>query len=201
MFSFKKKNRIKLNKDIRALHSNSGSTLVEMIVTFAILAIFMVAATGIIVSVTSIYYHVKGEMYANQVSELIMTKVTGEIEGAKVYDEAGGSHNAENPYLFSYKTTALDSSGAITYGSSKDWSSATPSYGTKVNMIDLYDKTDTHVAIYRKENNVIIHYFEFTDSEGTKVDPVDWRFDTKAFMGFEVTNLEFTQLVLMIQLP
>lgn len=79
MISFFRK---KVNK-ARAKSRNLGMTMVEMIVSFALLSIIVAASTVIISNVTVLYYKVKGENYARQVSNIVMTKITSEIAGAK----------------------------------------------------------------------------------------------------------------------
>ena len=46
-----------------ALFNNQGTTLVEMLVCFVLLAIFLVAAFSIITHIASLYFQVKGETY------------------------------------------------------------------------------------------------------------------------------------------
>ena len=79
MISFFRK---KVNK-IRSKSRNLGMTMVEMIVSFALLSILVTASTVIISNVTTLYYRVRGENYARQVSNILMTKITSEIAGAK----------------------------------------------------------------------------------------------------------------------
>ena len=79
MISFFRK---KVNK-IRSKSRNLGMTMVEMIVSFALLSILVTASTVIISNVTTLYYRVRGENYARQVSSILMTKITSEIAGAK----------------------------------------------------------------------------------------------------------------------
>ena len=66
--------RAKLNKD------NRGTTLVELVVTFALLGIFMVSATFIIVYTSQLYYNTKGATNGLEVSNMIAEKVVGQIE-------------------------------------------------------------------------------------------------------------------------
>ena len=61
MISFFRK---KVNK-ARAKSRNLGMTMVEMIVSFALLSIIVAASTVIISNVTVLYYKVKGENCIN----------------------------------------------------------------------------------------------------------------------------------------
>ena len=65
-------------------NTNKGTTLVEMIVCFALMAIFVSAAAAIIASVTNMYYQIKGETYGRQISDIVIQRIVGEVEGAKI---------------------------------------------------------------------------------------------------------------------
>lgn len=70
------------NKTSENRIKNRGTTLVEMITTFALISLFMVAATKVISNVVSVYYSAKSISTTLQVSDIIATKIKGEIEGA-----------------------------------------------------------------------------------------------------------------------
>ena len=72
----------RIGRKQRQLNKDTGFTLVELIVCFALLGIFMVCAMLIISSVMGIYYHAKGVDTGRQVADMVATKVVGEIEGA-----------------------------------------------------------------------------------------------------------------------
>ena len=81
--------------------TNKGTTLIEMVMCFALMAIFISAAAAIIASVTNLYYQVKGETYGRQVSDIIMQRVVAEVEGAKYTN----GNNSENPSVSGDKKT------------------------------------------------------------------------------------------------
>ena len=62
---------------------NRGTTLVEMITTFALISLFMVAATKVISNVVSVYYSAKSISTTLQVSDIIATKIKGDETMAK----------------------------------------------------------------------------------------------------------------------
>lgn len=73
----------KIIRKIKLLHiDNKGTTLVEMIVCFLMLAIFTVAASALVTTMTSMYYQVKGETYGKQVADIVTEKIESEVEGA-----------------------------------------------------------------------------------------------------------------------
>ena len=75
------------DRKIHCKKDNQGSTLVEMIVCFALLGIFMACAAALITSITSIYYTIKGEIYSREVSDIVMTKIVSEIDGAMYFEK------------------------------------------------------------------------------------------------------------------
>lgn len=85
-----------INKLIRC-KNNAGTTLIEMIVCFALLGIFMAAAATFISTITKLFYEIKGQTYAREVSDIVIQKVVSEIDGAKYY----GTDSPDNPDIAS----------------------------------------------------------------------------------------------------
>lgn len=139
--------------------------MTEMIVTFALLALFMVAATRIISYTIGIYYAVSGNSYGLQVSNMISNKIVGQIEGASA---------AANP------TVVSDSSG--------------------IDRISFVDGTGSNITISASPQvqadgtqegmYINIHYDEVTEGS-IPYEAVNWRFDAKAYMGYNVKSLRF----------
>lgn len=69
--------RLKLQND------NKGMTLAELIITFALMGIFLTAVVSVISSSVIIHSELTGTMYAQSVGEILLDKVTGELAGAK----------------------------------------------------------------------------------------------------------------------
>ena len=68
---------------------NKGMTLAELIITFALVGIFLTAVVGVISSSMIVHSELTGAMYAQSVGEILLDKVTGELAMAKpVGDEA-----------------------------------------------------------------------------------------------------------------
>ena len=151
---------------------NRGSTLVEMIVCFALIGIFMTASTVVITSVTSLYYDVKGETYARQVSDIVLRKIAGEIEGARVY--------ASDP--FSWPIIYRSPEGVVRGDRSGE-------------TIELYDRTDTLVQLYAEDGLFKIRYLpinpDLNVSDPEHYDKTIWTFDEKMYQGFMVKSLRF----------
>lgn len=62
---------------------NRGVTLTEMIVTFALIGIFMAAAVSVISSAVITHSELTASMYAQSVGEMLLDKVTGELAAAR----------------------------------------------------------------------------------------------------------------------
>ena len=163
--------RIKRGKMHNALNNSRGMTLVEMIVCFALLGIFLIAACAFISTITNIFYQVKGETYSRQVSDIILGKIESELDGAE-YD-AG----VANPKFGTEEVTV----GAGT---------------VNVDYIELFDKTDTHVAISHdpKKKALKIHYYpiEYVDPAKASLNRVetDWYFDESVYNGFKIEDMK-----------
>lgn len=140
-------------------------TLTEMIVTFVLIALFMVAATRIISYVIGIYYAASGNTYGLQVSNMISNKVVGQIEGASPAAEPAVTSDG----------SGIDELKFIDATGSNITITASPQM--------LPDGSEGSVYLS-------IHYDAVTDGS-IKYDAVDWRFDPKAYMGYVVKNLRF----------
>ena len=140
--------------------NNAGLTLTEMIVTFALLAIFMVAATRVISYVIGIYYAASGNSYGLQVSNMVAGQIIGQME------KAG---NAQIP-----KITA--GAGGI------DSISLTDDTGSQITITAAGqpDASKTPQGMY-----MVMHYGEVTEGS-IQYEAVDFRLDAKAYMGYVV---------------
>jgi len=68
-------------------NDNAGITLAELVVTFALMGIFLAAAAAVISSSIMVHAQLSGTMYASTVSETLLDKVTGELAGARAEEE------------------------------------------------------------------------------------------------------------------
>jgi prepilin-type N-terminal cleavage/methylation domain-containing protein len=159
----------------RKKQNNRGVTLVELMVSFALISIFMVAATMLITSISNIYYQVKGVSYGLQVSNIIQGKIVGELEGA-----INGDITSQEFF---------DASGEGVNGAmliSSDCIEFTNAAGSHVNL-GLYNKDGS--------NYLALHYYAVpsgTDG-GNLYEAVDWTFDKETYMGYSITKLKFSR--------
>lgn len=156
--------------------NNRGTTLVELIVSFALISLFMVAATKIISNVINVYYSAKSISNTIQVSDIIATKIKGEIEGAMttnlIHKDAEGNENVL-PYAVII---------------SRD------SNGNDNGRIEFYNHTGTQVYIEEKNGYFVMHYYAVNDAgDGHEIAAEDWMFDEKAYMGYQIKQLQFEQ--------
>ncbi|MBQ8923962.1 MAG: prepilin-type N-terminal cleavage/methylation domain-containing protein [Lachnospiraceae bacterium] len=152
--------------------NNNGMTLIELIVTFALLGLFMVAAGKVIADTVNVYYKAKSIQTGMQVSSIISTKITGEIEGALV------------------DGTVNNDSGMSMYISDSG------------HRIELNDNAGSHIYITNDVKTgedggyMLIYYYPIAE-EGediSKAEGSNWTFDKKAYMGYKIKELKFEKL-------
>ena len=150
------------------LKDNHGTTFVEMIVCFALLAIFMVCAATIISSITMMYYNIKGEIYSRQVSDIVLEKISSEIDGAQYSD----NNISEAPDIENHNKITLydktDTKVSLYNGSGED--------SDKGLIIDYHE-------IKYVENGV--------ENPNLSRDNSKWFFEKSLYNGFELKDLKF----------
>ncbi len=156
----------KMNRSGYGKKRNSGTTLVEMIVSFALLSIFLASAAAIISLIANQYYHIKGETYSKQVADIVMQKVASEIAGAK-YEKAPEEGTAE--------------------------SKINPSVTSDFKRITLSDRTDTRLTLRAEDGKLLAEYEGFTDAENEANSraATTWRFDDGVYNGYTISELYF----------
>lgn len=180
------KNRIK-----QSLKSKQGMTLVELVVTFALLALFATSTCMMLSTAIRVYHQIRGLNNARQVCDTLMDKITGQIEGAQVGVPTGETAGQK-------KTLKIYKDGSV---------------------IELYDRTGSHIAITTTDhydgiqgvevpgkynpdvdqNQMVIYYYPVLSQSGsaseenrqTRYAAVDWLYDKAAYMGFEIKSLKF----------
>lgn len=176
----------KLKRLFQKFHSkNQGLTLVEMIVTFMLIGLFMIAASKVIANTVSVYYEAKGTANGMQVSAIIASKIRGEIEGARdaaitteVKNGDGTTGEVTQPYVMRLSTDT-------TLGGQNETSG--------YNKIEFTDAQGSHVYIgVNEEGYLVVHYYPVVVASG-EVKSTDWGFDQKTYMGYSIKELKFTQ--------
>lgn len=136
--------------------------MIEMVVCFALLGIFMAAAAVMISNVTSIHYEIKGELLSREVSDILMEKMVSEIDGATYY----GIGNDGNPKI-------LNSNSEI---------ELTDKTGTRVTL----KMSDSQLVVHYHEIEID---GSADDPKSRKAS--DWKFDKNLYKGFYLTGLSF----------
>lgn len=164
-----KKTKKKLN--------NRGMTLVEMIVSFALISIFMVAATMVLSFTMNVYYDVKGTQMGYQVSDILLTKIAGQIEGAQNVNISSREY--------------MDASGKPLIGNvivASDAVELRNSQGSQIKLCVDGTGNKAYLALHYYE---VTEYDEDTDTEQQLYKAVDWEYDDAMYMGYYVTDLKF----------
>ena len=157
--------------------NNAGLTLVEMIVTFALLGLFMVAACRVIAYTVNIYFAAKGIDNSLVVADLIADKTEGLVG------------------------TMTDSDTLDYYTINNDHSTV-PAKGDMLPCIKdekLYFVNDTNcpVCVWEEDGELRVIYYNRiteTDIHGNEVvryDKIPWSFDKKAYMGYSIKEGSF----------
>lgn len=154
-------NRLKKSKIGR---NNAGSTLVEMIVCFALLGIFMACAATLIAVIANIYYDVKGETFERQVSDIVMGKIESEVDGALYFDGVP----KDNP--------SIKNNNSITLFD-KTYTQVTLTCSGDKKLQVNYSKID-----YAKDGVV---------DQTKSLSATTWQFDDSVYKGFMIEELYF----------
>lgn len=67
----------------KKLQNKKGFTLIELIVTFVLIGIFMVSATAVMSSFMHVFARVKSISSAQNVADVLLTKAAGELSGGQ----------------------------------------------------------------------------------------------------------------------
>lgn len=145
-----------------------GMTLIELMVSFALLGIFFVAATTMISTVVRIHYDVRGRQYGIQVCTMIADKIAEELEGAQ------STASGEAAVVINRDGTAVEL---------KDRSGSRVSIGTTEGETKFFQ---LHYA--EADNAAVSGSGEEIDS----YDSLDWLFDEKSYMGYGIKSLVFS---------
>lgn len=161
---FLRKRKLNTNKN-----KNKGMTLVEMIVCFALLSIFVTVSTLVISNVITLYYRVRGESYARQVGDIVAKKITSELSGAEYANDS-----SIDPIIEKKNPNDETVDG---------------------NVITVVDSTDTKISMYAQDGILKIYYHKITDENDSdnNREPVIWTFDKKMYNGYQIDSLDFAQ--------
>jgi len=155
----------------KLLRAKKGATLVELVVTFALLAIFLTGVAVIFSACLGMYDTAKMKANARSVTQTLLDKVSGEISGAQ-----GGSGDTYTMTI--QKHTGQNASGnVLPYEDSA--------------CIAFCGKTNSQVYIaVSSDKHLLIHYRPVTDRV-QNWEAVDWTFDDAVYRNFIIDSLSF----------
>lgn len=171
----------------------NGTTLVELIVTFALLGLFMTAATTMLTSSLQMFSRMQATSSAITVSDLILDKIAGEIVAADIPEKEEGNHNG---YYFWLEPEIA-------------------AQNQKSHWVVFRNRSKSPIAIFAAptttageadtdrmgEGQLFIRYYAVSE-EGQKEEPrvnqkaveeIDWHFDQKVYMNYTIQDLWFSR--------
>ena len=153
----------------RLKKNRTGATLVEVMVTFALIGLFLLAATTAVSAAMNAFYRMEAISRAIVVSDTILDKAEGELSGAMADGASlclGGSTEGDGWWSTICFYTAN---------------------GSPVRM-QSEDAGDG-------KGKFSLYYYPVQDTSGTDTSGnssgTDWTFDEKFYQGFWVTQLSF----------
>lgn len=166
---------LKLKMNNQYLNDNKGMTLVEMLTTFALLGLFMVAATRVIAYVMGIYYAAKGNTYGLEVTNMISNKIIGQLEGA----------------------STINSFDAVIDGNHTEWKTPIVTNNGDIDTIKFVDSTGSIVtfSIPSSTNVLNINYAEtknYDPENNVGYAETNWYFDPDVYMGYTISKFDMT---------
>lgn len=179
-------------------HKN-GTTLIELIVTFALLGLFMTAATTMLTSSLQMFSRMQATSSAITVSDLILDKIAGEIVAADIPEKDMGRDNGYYFWLEPEKTIQLSETETV---QGSQW-------------VVFRNRSKSPIAIFASPaaaqgedaihgmgaGQLIIRYYavsgdkDKTPQKGNQkaVEEIDWHFDNKVYMNYTIENLWFSR--------
>lgn len=151
------------------LKRKKGVTLVELMVTFALIGLFVVGTTQMIGVSIKTYHKIRSINNAKQVSDTLMDKITGEIEGAKDWKIRTGS-------------------GGDSMMDMKDKTGSPVCITTTDNRNEIEPGAGQNLNESEQINGLLIYYYEVGLFKA-----VGWTFDDAVYMGFEIDSLLITE--------
>lgn len=173
-----------MNKKRKSKLNNRGTTLVELIVSFTLLSLFMVAATRVISYTVSVYYEAKSISNGLQITNLLSRKIVYELENSVSYSNV--TLNAQE--------WSDDEKITINKGSYDEDSNML--IANDGSSIVYFDAAGNQVYIgVDKDGYLVFHYYPVIVGGDGSHDraSVDWKYDAKAYMGYTVKSIKFSQ--------
>lgn len=157
----------------------SGITLVELIVAFALIGLFMTAASFVLTSSLRLFTRMQSVSSAVTVSDILLDKIAGEISAAKQPHMQGDVASDHGGYYI-----WLGKDGNMDFGSGSEW-------------ITMWNRSKSPLAIYAEPDGALcLRYYETVRGEvgaaitgaSKTVPEMNWHFDNGVYMGYRITE-------------
>lgn len=169
----------------KGLDDKRGTTLVELIVTFALIGLFMTAATGMLTSSLQMFGRMQATSSAITLSDLILDKVSGEIAAADIPKKTEGSNSGYYFWLEpEVATQGVKSRWVVFRNRSKSPVAVFAAPATEGGEADV-----TRMG----KGQLYIRYYAVSKEEQKAVEEIDWHFDSKVYMDYTIENLSFSR--------
>ena len=165
--------------------NEKGYTLIELIVTFVLIGIFMLSATAVTSAFMRVHLKVTSASKGQTVADTILEKINGEIS------------QAQREYLPDTETENINYSVLIEHGPEngdegrKDRIKYINKDGIVVQcgLIEdvASDKTKEKAAAGSLDNEMLVFHYNAVDEE----DIVDWDYGSPTYMGMKISQLQF----------
>lgn len=154
-------------KRLRHLHRNQkGYTLVELMVSFTLTAIFMTAAVLVMSSFLKVYYRTNNIAQTTSVSDMLMENITSELSLAAL-SSWDGSEGA--PAI------------QITKGSDEK------------DSIGYCDKNGNSVIMNVSEGRIQLKYLAQVENGAAVTNEINWGYTDNVYVNNEITKLTFNR--------
>lgn len=168
-----------------------GMTLVELIVTFALLGLFMTAASSMLTSTLQLFTRMQATSRAITVSDMLLDKISGEIAAAILPP----NESTDGYYFWLQPKTAADSDGKSRWIVFRNRSkSPIAIFAAEAEAGSGKTNVKADVSTIGKENlngELFIRYYEVSENSQRKVPDLDWHLDSRAYMGYVIKDLWF----------
>lgn len=185
--------RKKVYKIYEKLHNKKGTSLIELVVTFALIGIFLAMSSQLISSALHVYYKIQSISYGKQVADVILDKIGEEVTGAQVTDPLQDQAESDVKSVIVWPNK-------IQIKEDREGSDVTIERRKPQYRDVTTGTTGTFVDVNERENQLVLRYAEVKKligsgdeaQEVTVYEAVDWTFDEKAYMDYDLTELKFS---------
>lgn len=186
----------KKQKMRKLLRSRSGVTLVELVIVFALIGMFVVLSTQVISSAMGMYNRLKGVQLGQEIADTLMNKIVGEVSDARVTSATIAADGSVDPTPVKISADGKELELINSSGSRLRITSGIPKLYTYNEAGNAEVPADYPAGSpVRWGDQLIIHYYVAKSQTGaqTVYQPVDWTFDAGLYQGYKIKTLLFSR--------